>query len=167
MPEEEEQSTPLLFQACAHIRDAELSSSIQVFVEAYRSGKDSLPSRKTCDECNTDYQLELREHGKFDLVLILTRWVNVGPGLRPDDPRWKFHSQYAQFPYDFALDSEHRVSSPRVMFEDAAETPFGNMRSRNLTYLTDWKYGSVMAEIPKYAQYHRWGRPWVLWKKEL
>lgn len=134
---------PQIYQICAHIGYDELLTSIKEFISIYRRRRTLPLLRTTCDHCNTEYQLELREYGKDDLAYIMTRWINLGPGRSPDDPQWKIHSLGSQ-DVPFILGLEHMLSSPRVLFEASATTSLDILSTQNLHYLTDRNYRSVM-----------------------
>ena len=65
------------------------------------------------------YQLELRENGD-EVGLLFTKWINLGPGISPDDPRWRI--QTVDFDRTSAprpgpiYDPEYMVLSPRSVF---------------------------------------------------
>ena len=113
--DKDEQVPPQIYQICAHIGYDKLLSSIKEFISGY--DRRTLPLlRTTCDHCNTEYQLELREYGKENLAYMVTRWINLGPGRSTDDPqRKKVHSLGSQ-DVPFILVLEHMLSSARGFF---------------------------------------------------
>ena len=44
-----------------------------------------------CHTCPTEFQLDTMDYGYFDRRLILTRWLDLGEGRTPEDPKWKSH----------------------------------------------------------------------------
>lgn len=117
-----------------------------------------------CDECNSDYQVELRAFNG-ELAFIITRWIDLGSGIEPIDPRWTVHAQWipkGKF-YRTSLDPSDKNHSPRAVFEDACGTrnSLDCLRSRNLAYLKDGNYKKIMKR--------RWfsGSRWFLWQKNL
>ncbi|KAJ5736689.1 uncharacterized protein N7483_001814 [Penicillium malachiteum] len=91
----------------------------------------------TCEDCNTDYRAEII---KFDsgVAFVLTRWINLGPGLTKEDPLWKKHTLI----YTRGLDKEHIRMSPRQCFEAITPICFKELMSRNLSHLKDQRFKS-------------------------
>ncbi|KAJ5694757.1 hypothetical protein N7536_005169 [Penicillium majusculum] len=56
-----------------------------------KQGKGVLTLRSNCDKCKTDFELAIQEHGG-NIALLITRWINLGSGLTPDDLQWKAHT---------------------------------------------------------------------------
>ena len=102
-------------------------------VSAYLDGEKFPYSADTCNQCNTDFCIEVCEYGSH-LALVLTTWINLGPGLTPDDPLWKIHSRENR---GVTLDPNDRTGSPRVSFENRSHWSFENLLSRNISYLED------------------------------
>ncbi|KAL1989055.1 hypothetical protein VTN96DRAFT_5818 [Rasamsonia emersonii] len=44
-----------------------------------------------CRYCNIDYQLEIKEYPDDRSALVITKWLDLGSGLTPNDPRWRVH----------------------------------------------------------------------------
>lgn len=44
-----------------------------------------------CQICPTEFQLDTKDYDLFDKRLILTRWLDLGEGLTPGDPKWTSH----------------------------------------------------------------------------
>lgn len=51
------------------------------------------PDILTCPVCETDYQLEMRRLNGNKLALVITKWLDIGAGLSPEDPKWRRHSE--------------------------------------------------------------------------
>ncbi|KAJ5501954.1 hypothetical protein N7463_004828 [Penicillium fimorum] len=77
----------------------------------------------------------------------MTRWINLGSGLRLDDPRWRVNE-----------DSKYMDLSPRHTFEALTDTSLENLTSRNISYLENQRYQTMMVPIPNSAS-----PSWVLW----
>ncbi|KAJ5709894.1 hypothetical protein N7493_009486 [Penicillium malachiteum] len=112
------------------------------------SGERCTDLTSTCEDCNTHYRAELIE---FDsgVAFVLTRWINLGPGLSKEDPVWKKHTLI----YTQGLDKEHTRMSPRQCFEDAAPISFKELMYRNLSYLKDQRYKSPPSILYKDMNY--------------
>ncbi|CAG8909997.1 unnamed protein product [Penicillium egyptiacum] len=151
---------PQIYQICSRIGDDELLVSIEEFVEAYCERRTLSLLRRTCDKCNSEYQLELREFGKFNIAFLMTRWINLGSGRTPDDPQWKVHSFGLQH-VPFTLGSEYMFSSPRFLFEASPTTSFEALRTQNLGYLTGREYRNVMKKLSRSPP------SWGLWHEPV
>ncbi|OQE18024.1 hypothetical protein PENFLA_c022G06517 [Penicillium flavigenum] len=113
------------------------------------------PLRGNCDKCNTDFELQIENVGG-KLALILTKWIILGPGAKPDDPDWGKRDRKAilQEPDFQAIDM---AVSRRASFETACETSIDALRSRNLSYLHKKRYKELMMEV--YGCYDVWNLP--------
>lgn len=151
---------PQIYQICAHIGDDKLLVSIEDFVKAYCERRTLSLLRRSCNKCNTEYQLELREFGESNIAFIMTRWVNIGPGRHPDDPRWKVHTLGSQH-LPLTLDSEYMFSSPLSLFEASHTTSLEALCTQNLAYLTDRRYRSAMKQLSQSPP------TWGLWREPV
>ncbi|CAG8176007.1 unnamed protein product [Penicillium salamii] len=86
-------------------------------------------------------------------ALVKTKWLNLGPGLDERDMRWKTHTNsyyetifYLGFDRDYPVDEQ----CPKTRFEKTATQSLEDLRHRNISYLKDKQYETVM----RYA----WGR---------
>lgn len=94
-----------------------------------------------CRFCHTYSEIEIVE---FDskIALIVTRWINLGPGLTQEDLLWNLHV-YAPVDASRQLDDpKHPATawSPRSCFEKTAPHTHTELQSRNLSYLKDQLY---------------------------
>jgi hypothetical protein len=97
---------PQFLRICAHVFRWMRSTYVQIL--------DSINRRISCckgrcEICNTHFELERRVLSG-DIVLVLTRWLDLGPGLSPDDRQWK------AFEHSATKEVLHFVST-RVAFE--------------------------------------------------
>ncbi|CAP91590.1 Pc13g05210 [Penicillium rubens Wisconsin 54-1255] len=83
------------------------------------------------------------EIGEFDskIAVVLTRWVNLGPGLTQDDILWNTQviAPYSDSWIDLD-DPRHLLTSPRLCFEEMAPQSFEDLRSRNLSHLENQQF---------------------------
>lgn len=104
----------------------------------------------TCPKCNTDSHIELRPFGS-KIAAIMTRWVNLGPGLTEEDLSWTAHvrltSSYRGRLDKDGLESLPATHSPRSCFETTSRQSFEDLQSRNLSYLANQQYRHFMAFI--------------------
>lgn len=101
---------------CMHINHIfNLNSVVHGLVNKYRSDTTTKPRDKgRCDECNTSWQIETRNMDEKDVCLFLTRWLDLGPGLSPDDDRWRCHNDH-EFEVNLA---DHEKVDYRQRFEN-------------------------------------------------
>jgi hypothetical protein len=128
---------------CPHIVYLQRDELLDAVVFAYLDGEKNPCSTRTFDQCNTDFRIEVCEYGSY-LALVLTKWIDLGPGLTPDDPQWKVHCREDRA---VTLDPKDRAGSPRVSFENASPQSLGELLSRNLSYLKDQRYREVMHQL--------------------
>lgn len=136
---------PQIMFICIHVKHLKHAKILNTVVNAYLNREKAPNSTFTCDKCNTDSRIEICEYGS-DLALVITTWINLGPGLTPDDPRWKAHCDSSE-PRKWTLDLNDRKDSPRVCFENASPRSLEALRSCNLSYLKDQQYKKVMRRI--------------------
>lgn len=66
---------------------------VDFFIHQFFSGLDPRPMYfEKCAQCNTFWKLELRASNGKNVLLVFTRWLDLGPGLIPEDePHGKIH----------------------------------------------------------------------------
>lgn len=105
-----------------------------------------------CPECSTSWNLHLREVEVDVVCLVLTRWKDLGPGLSPEDLRWRVQVPWGPF---LSLSSTTLLNDPRMRFERHAKDPrghwsqrlsFEDMLTRNLALLLEQRYQRVMKQ---------------------
>ncbi|KXG52392.1 uncharacterized protein PGRI_086760 [Penicillium griseofulvum] len=132
-----------LFQICKHTLETFWMQCITR--NSYRS------KCSRCEYCNIDYDVQIFENRPDDHVTaVVTSWINLGSGLSSDDPRWKFHTFDCVWGKEEEEEEEEafrKDSSPRFAFETITDIPLRDLTSRNLSYLKDKRYQSVMAPI--------------------
>jgi hypothetical protein len=72
----------VVFYICEHISH---TTFLESMVNSYGEEPIDYHIAATCKRCNTDYELQLVESGQEELALVMTRWINLGPGLNPHD----------------------------------------------------------------------------------
>lgn len=95
--------------------------------------------------CHKCYTVSLIEICMLDssckIALVMTRWVNLGPGLDREDPRWKVHTCHTStqsFPK--WIDNSLMTRSPLKCFENMGSLSFEDLRSPNMSYLHGDQY---------------------------
>lgn len=66
-----------------------------------------------CDKCPAVWKLELRDLGPKEVCLIITWWIDLGPGLSRIDFRWENRTSIQ--PLAHAPDG--KFADPRLLFE--------------------------------------------------
>jgi len=120
---------------CRHVPHEKLTSLIDKVMMSRYTGKRDPSAAYTCYRCSTDCYIEIHEQGS-DLLLVVTKWVNLGAGLTPDDLQWKVHSS-ALDAYKMEVDPTNMKASSRACFEDTSLRPLEALRCRNFSYLKD------------------------------
>jgi hypothetical protein len=139
--EDVDQNYFAFFPICKHILETFWMQSITQ--NSYRT------KCSRCEYCNIDYDVQIFGNRPDDHVTaVVTSWINLGSGLSPDDPRWKFH----MFPCVWEKEEEEeeafrKDSIPRYAFETIADISLGDLTSRNLSYLKNGRYQSMMVPI--------------------
>lgn len=140
---------------CGHIGtyDSDFSDLVKDRIESYCSGTAKEAASGRCRKCNTAYHVELRELGAHDLVLIITRWIDVGPGLTPEDPRWRSHLLTQG---GLEVEEEDLVADPRLRFaegltEERSKQALSDeeLFRRNLSFLEDRRHKAGMNNVLK------------------
>lgn len=163
------QSASLLFprqsriQICRHIRapaskfteSHKFSEIIDSVFKVYRQQGQSvagLSSHGKCHHCDTAWSLELRDVEANEVCLVLPRWKDLGPGLTPEDLRWRIQLPWGPF---VSLENADILNDPRARFEIEAKNPQGHwsqnlsvddMLVRNLALLRGRRYRHIMKQ---------------------
>lgn len=102
----------------------------------------------TCNTCNTDCCFEIRDYCGH-VALIITRWINLGPGLGPDDPLWRIHSHEPWCMGGADLEPD-MPWSPRISYESTSgDWSREALLLRNLSYSENGRYRSLMEIGPR------------------
>ncbi|CAG7939086.1 unnamed protein product [Penicillium salamii] len=134
---------------CEHVPNWQKERQLDAMVKAFFQGKHPSHSKHTCERCNTDYQIELCDHVN-QVALVLTTWFNLGPGLTPDDPRWRVRDGTFE---DITLNPSDCKESPRAFFETNSPQPVEKLLSTNLCYLQNQRYRKVMRDLSTHDHY--------------
>jgi hypothetical protein len=125
------------FDICRHTSLKSRASDL----DSVYDGKEGFFSY-TCPKFNTVSLIEIcMLDSSCKIALIMTRWVNLGPGLDREDPLWKIHTYHTStrsFPK--RLHDSLITHSPRKCFEDMGSLSFEDLRSRNISYLRGDQY---------------------------
>lgn len=136
---------------CGNMGPHRFSNVVKAHIESYcSSGQASTRPADygRCPECNTSYKLELRELDQANICLVVTRWLDLGPGLNPNDVRWKTHVDYSCGLNGHAhelIDSRQRFENDSVQAADSFSEEAAYRR--NVSLLQDQKYRRAMTPI--------------------
>ncbi|UDD65901.1 hypothetical protein AFCA_013063 [Aspergillus flavus] len=81
---------------CAHISMGD-HHILQIVRAAWDAAIKSSPGRRPaldtyrCVTCGLDYEIDATTCGTAGISLIVTKWLDLGPGLDPTDVRWTRH----------------------------------------------------------------------------
>lgn len=154
------------FIICHHQRNPKLVLLMQRLKPLFAEGKDAI-STGLCSKCNTEYQVELHsiqeDAIRKESAFVITRWIDLGSGIEPIDPRWTVHAKWIPKGYPTSLDLNPMRHNPRAVFEEACakRNSLDHLRSRNLSYLDHQNYKKVM------KRWWSWGSHWYLWQKNV
>jgi hypothetical protein len=122
-----------------------------------RSEKPSDPNIYQCSICGIDYQIEVVDCDSKGTALIITKWLDLGSGLDPNDPGWKRHF----FGYSFRLENEATKSDGtlRSQFEQKSAVSLDALTHRNASLLKSYESSSkTVSEGNKATPDYRKGR---------
>lgn len=137
---------------CIHRgRLSDLKDVVHGLINKYRSDSTTNPrDQGICGKCNTSWQIEIRKMGQKDVCLVFTRWLDLGPGLSPEDNRWRCHTNY-EFEIEVA---EHEKTDSRQRFEnDSIQANCSDALSeegmyyRNIRFIQDQAYRTRMTRF--------------------
>ena len=133
---------------CIH-QDAEEGEMFQLIVsslEEYLTGLEGPrePKRRICRRCQLLYQLEVLTAGNDGLAIVITKWLDLGSGLTPLDPKWRFLSEYA--PRADGIDHAGDAERCRLDFEKEEGLKHHGITLRNASYLSKKQFRKTMNE---------------------
>lgn len=122
--------------------------------------------RGCCLKCNTACKLGLRDVGPRDACFVVTKWMDLGPGLSPEDARWRCHIGAG---LHISLADDELVSDPQARFEkDSVQAHEANALSdeemfrRNISLLQRHEYRIIMTRCdttgPRWFMNAEWTR---------
>ncbi|KAE8352213.1 hypothetical protein BDV28DRAFT_161908 [Aspergillus coremiiformis] len=130
---------------CAHLRLRDPSVA-QIVRRSFIGDVDygPVPNTYRCQACGVDFQIKIASCGFDGVALIITKWLELGPGLVPTEIRWRRH-----LPGTYSLTNDEAIQSNgyiRSQFERKTEFPLKALTDRNhlllkrraYTRLLDW-----------------------------
>ena len=128
---------------CRHLvaKKGELSRLIESSLDEYstRSEKPREAGQHMCHYCNVVFQLQVLDTVSDGLAIVITKWLDLGPGLTPMDPKWsiladRFHGG------DQEQEQARQAENCRTDFEKEEGMTQQAHTLRNLSYLNDRRY---------------------------
>ncbi|PIG84241.1 F-box domain protein [Aspergillus arachidicola] len=128
---------------CVHISMGD-PHILEIVRAAWDSAMESSPGRRPvldtyrCVACRLDYQIDATTCGTAGIALIVTKWLDLGPGLDPTDVRWTRHligSLSLRMQEMATLNSD-----VRSQFERETVFPLDDLTGRNRSLLEDRGY---------------------------
>ena len=99
------------------------------------------PKVLKCRYCNTDFQIETKQLRNEGLALVITTWLDLGPGLTPMDIKWRVHRASPKIPDIGVLDMPGDV---RLRFESEPGLSQDSLSCQNASYLIANRFLRVM-----------------------
>ena len=103
------------------------------------------PKRRKCRRCKFEYQLEVLDTGSDGLAIVITRWLDLGSGLTPSDPKWRFHTESVG--QDDGIDHAGNAERCRLEFEKEEGLGHHAITLRNASYLSQQQYRKAMNKV--------------------
>ena len=138
--------------SCMHLgRISKLKAVVHELIDKYRSDTTTRPrDHGRCDKCNTSWQIEIRKMGQKDVCLVFTRWLDLGPGLSPDDNRWRCHNNYE---FEIKLTDDEKTNSRQRFENDSMQANCSDalseeeMYHRNMRFIQGQAYRTLMTRF--------------------
>ena len=134
---------------CDHFlaEEGEMFQLIESSLDEYctRSERPQEPKRHRCRRCNFVFQLEVLDTGSDGLAIVITKWLDLGSGLTPTDPKWMVLTATLVDGYD-VNDHASEAERCRLDFEKGEGLTQQAITLRNASYLSDQRYKQVMTK---------------------
>ncbi|CAG7969152.1 unnamed protein product [Penicillium nalgiovense] len=157
-------SPPYNMSICNHEYLHSFDYLLNGVVGAHRAGEKAPSVSFACDRCDTEVLVEISEC-ENELALVITKWINLGAGLTPDDPPWKKHHDFGRATMIHRSPDKRGkgkasavTASARTCFESAS---VDSLRARNIAYLKDQRFKKTMFYQPDMVH----GPTWYLYNK--
>lgn len=107
------------------------------------------PDLRKCRCCNMDYHMKISDFGDRGVALVITKWLDLGPGMNPRDMRWKAHTQVSTIA---ELPGLGEAGDVRLRFESEPGLSEESLSTWNASHLIEKRYRSSM----DHWSYNRW-----------
>jgi hypothetical protein len=119
---------------CEHIWDVKAGDYLPTLIKSRldlleEQGR-CCTSTEQCLKCQMDFVMDVVDLGERGIAGCLTRWINLGAGLDPADPKWRSHL-YKLSRREVTPNEPHPLGSIRSSFENQSTIPFKEFTARN------------------------------------
>ena len=142
---------------CRHLMadDGEIAQLIESSLDEYskRAQKPQGADLRRCRYCKFSYQLQVLDTVSDGLAVVITKWLDLGSGLTPTDPKWRGLAAAIQVSDQ---ESEQAGEAEKCMMDFEKEEGLVQqaLTTRNASYLIDQRYKDTMSKY--------YGGVWIL-----
>lgn len=108
-----------------------------------RSKKLREAGQHMCHHCNFDFQLQVLDTVSDGLAIVITKWLDLGLGLTPMDPKWRILADRFQ-DGDHQQEQASQAEVCRLEFEKEEGMMQQALTLHNASYLNDQRYKGTM-----------------------
>lgn len=130
---------------CEHLsaHSSEISRLIQSRLDSHHRKVNCqiCPEVLKCQDCNTDFQIEIKDFADQGLALVVTKWLDLGSGLTPMDARWTVHIGSGKAA---ELGTLGTAGDVRLRFESETGLSQDTLSCQNASYLKSKRFKSAM-----------------------
>ena len=120
-----------------------IGSSLDEYIT--RAEKPQRPNFLNCRSCKFVFQLEVLDTVSDGLAVVITKWLDLGSGLTPMDPKWRGLAGAFQVGHQ---ESRQAGEAEQCMmdFEKEEELVQQALTARNASYLIDQRYKNTISK---------------------
>ena len=135
---------------CRHLvaEKGELSRMIESSLDEYstRLEKPREAGQHVCHHCNVVFQLQVLKTVRDGLAIVITKWLDLGSGLTPMDPKWRILADRVR-DGDQEQEQASQAKNCRMDFEKEEGMMQQALTLRNASYLNDQWYKGRMWKL--------------------
>ena len=134
---------------CPHLmaKYGEIAQLIGSSLDEYskRAQKPQGPNLRRCRSCKFSYQLQVLDTVSDGLAIVITKWLDLGSGLTPMDPKWRGFAAAFQVGHQ---ESEQAGEAEKCMMDFEKEEGMVQqaLTTRNASYLIDQRYKDTISD---------------------
>ena len=134
---------------CHHLiaEEGEMFQLIESSLNEYSTGSERQrePKCYRCRHCKFVFQLEISDTVSVCLAIVITKWLDLGSGLTPIDPKWRVLT--AAVPDgDNGNEQASEAKKCKMDFEKDEGIMQQAITLRNASYLSDQRYKDTMSK---------------------
>ena len=133
---------------CRHLmaNDGEIAQLIGSSLDEYskRAQKPQGPNLRRCRSCKFSYQLQVLDTVSDGLAVVITKWLDLGSGLTPMDPKWRGFA--ATFQVDQESEQAGQAEKCMMDFEKEEGMVQQALTTRNASYLINQRYKDTISK---------------------